>query len=468
MVSAEKSPDLVLEKASKLVTPDSSEIKKLEAVALKVRGLIEATLEREASDPKPEIVLGGSYARGTWLKGNHDIDYFLLYPVEFSREKLESVAVRSAMEAMAGFQVNLRYAEHPYVEAHVDKVRVNLVPCYKVARGEWRSAADRSPFHTKYIASKLDERMNTEARLFKKFVKSLGVYGAEVKVQGFSGYVCEVLTLWKGSFLGTLLGISKWKQHEVISLEEYDKDLADSFESPVVILDPVDTTRNLGTAISARNVARLVLQSRRFLLDPSLSYFESKKVTKLSMNPKSKELLLRTAIVTFRNEKRSPDILWGQLRRSESAISEKLSKLDFQVLRSTAASNEETHCAFLFLLAETSLGKVHTRKGPEYFRAQEVDSYLSKNKRRTLLTWIAEDGRLESIFERDAFSMEVQKSLRQLFSKKFLDSIGLSEEIKKEVRRNHKISDGWKTLKSSSKQNLDWLRREVIALVSEE
>src|SRR5260370_41675305 len=98
MASPEKSHELVLEKASKIVTPDPAEIKKLETVALKVKNLIESALEREAANPKPEIVLGGSYARSTWLKGNHDIDYFLLYPVEFSREKLESVAVRSAME----------------------------------------------------------------------------------------------------------------------------------------------------------------------------------------------------------------------------------------------------------------------------------------------------------------------------------------------------------------------------------
>src|SRR5579864_3598389 len=208
-----------------MVIPDCTEVRKLEGVALKVSTRLKETFAKESADPKPEIVLGGSYARGTWLKGNHDIDFFLQYPEDYTREKLESVAIRYATEAVQGYRVKLRYAEHPYVEAFAEDVRVNLVPCYKVAPGQWRSAADRSPYHTKYISAKLDERLKLEARLFKKFVKISGVYGAEVKIQGFSGYACEVLVMWRGPFLKTLEGLSKLKPKEIISLEEYDKDL---------------------------------------------------------------------------------------------------------------------------------------------------------------------------------------------------------------------------------------------------
>src|SRR5271155_465251 len=115
--------DRVIAQASKLVTPTNSEIKKLEKVVLRVTSLLKETLQKEKSNPKPEIILGGSYARGTWLKGSHDIDFFMSYPIDFPREKLESVAIRCASDAMAGNSVNLRYAEHPYVESFVDGVR---------------------------------------------------------------------------------------------------------------------------------------------------------------------------------------------------------------------------------------------------------------------------------------------------------------------------------------------------------
>ncbi|HVB13077.1 MAG TPA: CCA tRNA nucleotidyltransferase, partial [Nitrososphaerales archaeon] len=308
----------VIEKAAKLVTPNPQEIKKLETVAEKVSSRLKNVFI--GISPAPEINLGGSYARGTWLKGSLDIDYFIMYPPDYPRERLEGEAIKLARKALHGYRINLRFAEHPYVEGFVDGVRVNLVPCYKVPLGEWKSAADRSPYHTKYILSKLDDRLRLESRLLKKFVKSKGVYGAEVKIQGFSGYVCEVLVLKYGSFLSVLEGLAKLDASAVISLEPYDKDLAASFKSQLVILDPVDTTRNLGTAISARNVAKLVLEARRFIANPKLSSFAESKVKRSA----SRELLARTIVVSFKNKKRSPDILWGQLRKSSDAISNKL------------------------------------------------------------------------------------------------------------------------------------------------
>ena len=56
-------------------------------------------------------------------------------------------------------------------------------------------AADKSPFHTEYVTNKLDEEKRDQVRLLKKFLKSLGIYGAEIAKNGFSGYVTEVLIL---------------------------------------------------------------------------------------------------------------------------------------------------------------------------------------------------------------------------------------------------------------------------------
>ncbi len=125
----------VIESASKLVTPNANEIRNLDAVSAKVAAKLESALI--GMSPAPEVNLGGSYARGTWLKGGLDIDYFVLYPPEFPRQKLETEAIHSAEKALKGYQINLRYAEHPYVEGFVDGVRVNIVPCYKVALGVW-------------------------------------------------------------------------------------------------------------------------------------------------------------------------------------------------------------------------------------------------------------------------------------------------------------------------------------------
>ena len=456
-----QSIEQVIERASRLVTPSQTETKKLEAVSGKVDTLLQKALEK--ASPLPDIRMGGSYARGTWLKGSLDIDFFIRYPPDYPRDRLESEAIESAKRALSGHTINMRFAEHPYVEGFVDGVRVNLVPCYKVALGEWLSAADRSPYHADYIISKFDDRLKLEARLFKKFVKAVGVYGAEVKTQGLSGYVCEVLTLKYGSFRSTLEGLAKSRHSEIISIEQYDQDLAASFASPLVILDPVDTTRNLGTAISARNVAKLVLQSRRFLSKPKMSFFSETAKTKKVL--KNSELLPYTIVVRFGIKRRSPDILWGQLRKSVAALANKLEIQGFQVLRSVGASDETSKGAFVFLFSQERVPRFYTRQGPEYFRAQEVENYLSKNRKKAILTWINEEGRVQSVFSRYAKSMDASKALKYLLSTK-LESAGLSDEIKRELRRGFSILAG--SAFTREKKRESWLLASLESILTEE
>jgi tRNA nucleotidyltransferase (CCA-adding enzyme) len=457
--------EAVLERAAKLVTPDESEAKKLDSVTAKIRSRIEKVLTGIPEAERPEITLGGSYAKGTWLKGSHDIDFFLQYPKEYPREKLESDALESAKAAVREYGEKIRYAEHPYVESFVEGVRVNIVPCYKVARGEWQSAADRSPYHAEFIKSKFDERLKLEARLFKKFAKAIGVYGAEVKIQGFSGYVCEVLVLNFGSFQKALEGLGAVKQGEVISPEPYDKVLVTLFKSPLIILDPVDTTRNLGAAISQRNIAKLALESRRFLAMPSLSHLtgarKRPKVAKAAKN-----LLERTLVVEFRNKSRSPDILWGQLKKSAGAISNKLESLGFKVLRFGSASDEDTKSALLFLLLERKIGRLQLRQGPEYFRSEEVEHYLAKNAKISLLSYFGDDGRLYSIKGRSDDSIDALVVLAELIKKK-RDKLGISKEIQDEIKKGLKVETG--TACFNRYHNPEhWLGGELLRLVSEE
>ena len=454
-------PAAVLSRAEKLVTPSLSEVRKLEKIVKEVNRRLNVTFKNSA--PIPDVALGGSYARGTWLKGSHDVDFFLLYPVTFPRDKLETDAISSAKEAMAGYIVNLRYAEHPYVESFIEDVRINLVPCYAVAPGEWKSAADRSPYHTKYIQSKFDDRMKLEARLFKKFVKSAGVYGAEVKIQGFSGYVCEVLTLKFGSFLQTLQHLSRAKQGEIVTLEPYDQDLVASFKSPLVILDPVDTNRNLGSAISAANVGKLVLQSRRLLANPSIRYFLPQK-EKLRPTKNSSLLLPRIFIVTFKNDLRSPDILWGELRRSSTSIADKLTRIGFHVVRYSAASDEKRNSALLFLLAGDKIDPLSIRQGPDYFRADEVDKYYKKNHSKALLTWMDVDGKVKSIFERESKLADAGNVLRWMLQRNHIKEVGLSARVMMEISRGAAITTADKAMKSKER----WLAKEIVALSTSE
>lgn len=458
----------IIKQASKLVTPSGEEETKLEKVVSSVRKLVEDSFAESKAKTIPEVVLGGSFAKGTWLKSQADVDYFLLYPVTYPREKLEGEAIEIALKAMKGFKVNMRYAEHPYVEAYVESTRVNLVPCYKVEKGKWQSAVDRSPFHSEYIKARFDARLQLQTRLLKKFVKSANVYGAEVKIQGLSGYVCEVLVLKYGSFESSLEALSSITKGEVISVEPYDKDIASSFSSALVILDPVDTTRNLGTAVSSVNFGRLIIKARSFLSRPSISYFREANSSKIRHSTFDSELLKRILVLTFRNKPRSADVLFGQLRKSVSSLASRLEILGFKVLRSASASNENGESILAFLLLERRIGDYQLRFGPDVQRKDDLERYISKNRSKYLLSWIDKEGKIVSLFKRDLELTDAFSATRKLLSSgKDMEMLGLSKEIKSEIQRGFWISDGLSLVRKKG-ESKGWLKDCLDSLVRSE
>jgi tRNA nucleotidyltransferase (CCA-adding enzyme) len=461
---SKSSTSKVLAKAREKVTPSENEVRRLSSIASKIMQRLEQSFAK--LEVRPEIVLGGSYAKGTWLPGSADIDFFLLYQVSYPREKLEGEAIEASTRAVKGYRINMRFAEHPYVEAFVEGARVNLVPCYKVERGMWKSAADRSPYHTDYIKKYFDDSLRVQTRLLKRFAKTAGVYGAEVKTQGFSGYVCEVLTLGLGSFESVVTRLSTLKRGEIFALESYDQELVQSFTSSVVILDPVDSSRNLGAAISTQNLSRLMLQSRRFLARPSIDFF--KEITSRERSKKAtNELLERTLVVSFKTKLRSVDILWGQLYKSLDALASKIELWGFTVLRKKASSNETNESAFIFLLLETKISKYQLRIGPDVFRSEDFAKYMEKNRKKANLSWLDSDGRVESIFERERDSNDIFKELKRVLSdQQKVDSIGFSRAIKDEIRK-FRIQSGAAVVRTWA-VGKSWLQNDVISVTSKE
>ena len=387
----------VIAKALSLCEPTKSEASKLTKVAQETKRLVES---RVASlDEVVDVVFGGSFAKGTWLRGYADIDIFVKIKPSVSVERFEVLGKSIGQEALKKHKPKLRYSDHPYVEAFVRSIRVNVVPCYNVEQGKWQSAADRSPFHTEYISSNFDDEKRMQARLLKKFFKGVGIYGAEISTGGFSGYVSEVLVLKYGSFENVLRAAADVQDRQVIAVGEYDSDIVKGFRSPVIIIDPVDSRRNLGTAISPESVGRFVLAARAFLAGPSLQFFrEKKKHAKASA-----KLYPNVLVVEFTHKERSPDIIWGQLKRSLNAMAKQLEIADFIVLRSSCITDEKTSAALAFLLESITLPLYTKRKGPEVFRRKDTASFISDTKnKKPLVTWVDREMRVAMLVDRKA------------------------------------------------------------------
>ena len=445
----------VLDGAARLVEPSPREIRIFEDIANNILKMVKTTASNTCVRSK--VVLGGSYAKSTWLKGECDIDIFIKFPASISMEELETMGVTVGKDALRDYQPRLRYSEHPYVEAFVDGVRVNVVACYQVKKGEWKSSADRSPYHTELIVNKFDENMKREARVLKLFMKSIGTYGAEVKVQGFSGYVCEVLILKYRKFISLLETASSFKDRDVVSLDAVDKDLSKKHKSSLIILDPVDNRRNLGAAISSQNVGKFILAARTFLNNPQISIFKKQSVEVVEKSNLTPNLVC----VLFKHKTKAIDILWGQLGRSVKHLQRQIEKAGFRVIRAKAASDEETQSAFIFLMEDKQLPDKVVRAGPKVFRKEALDGFLSKNLKDAELSWIGNDARAFILNRRDL--RRIDQLLKEILSSKLTES-GVAPGLVSDVSKSFKVLSGSETVNLA--RQMKWLMEVIHQLVN--
>jgi len=393
-----KIPD-VCDSAARQITPSSAERKDVERVVKQVEARLVAEAERDGLEA--EVSLNGSVAKDTWLKGDVDVDIFLRVPVSLSRAELEGRCLRIAKRALRGYRIVERFAEHPYVETHVGDVRVNVVPCYNVVRGEWQSATDRTPFHTEYVKSHLTPDQRGEVRLLKRFLKGIDVYGADVKVSGFSGMLTETLIMYYGSFTDALKQAQSWKPQVTIDLENHyrgrEPEIADLFEEPLVVIDPVDRGRNLAASISRTKLWEFIAAARAFSKKPSRSYFFPRKTVPMSVREFRRGMQLRgwnLVALEFGRVDAVVDVLWSQLHRTERSLRNLLKQEGYNVTRSASWSNEKDLNVILFELENVSLSPVRKHVGPPVARAQASELFLQKHMNRNQTVsgpWVDDD-----------------------------------------------------------------------------
>ena len=424
----------IISKVSKTVIPSKIIEKSKKLIAETAFNLVEKEIEKYSEVIGLEF--GGSYAKDTWLSKDADIDIFIKFKKSISEEKLESISKKIGFESLKKYSPYVRYSQHPYVEAKIKNTKINIVPCYDVKIGEWKSAADRSPFHTKFMKKSLTLKMRNEVRVLKTFLKINGIYGAEIAKQGFSGYISEVLILEFGSFENLITSISNIKENQIIGKT------SKSFDTSIVVIDPIDSNRNLAAAISNENIGKFILISRALKEKPSLGFFKNKK-QKIS-NKFWNNLL----IIKFEFKSRSPDIIWGQIKRATSTLSTQLELEGFTVLRSKSHTDQQKEAYLLFFLESTKINETYQKKGPEFFREDSTHSFILKNLKNAELVWIGNDRKIISLEKRkyvDAVS----------FMKEFLEKslqVGIPKGLQGDFKRGFKVFVGNKNLSKSIKE----------------
>ncbi len=351
-----------------------------------------------------EILLAGSFARNTQIRGKSDIDVFLLFP----RSTKESAVEKKGLE-VAKKIVNkkknesyiVKYAEHPYTRLFLNDLNINvdIVPAYKIKdAGEMGTAVDRTQLHNKFIDEKLSERQRDEVRLLKAFLKEHKVYGAEARIEGFSGYLCELLICNYGSFLNVVTAIANIKLPLIINImklkvdERDPKTLLKLFDKKFIVIDPTDSNRNVAANVSDESLFRFVLAARKLLQSPSKESFYGKGLSDIYSEKKllgvKNALGANLYVLHFEVPEIADDIIWQQLRRTRLRLNDVLKANEFTP--EISLQNLEKKDAVIGFFIKDFRVTTTRITGPNLEMGEAVDRFMKAHK-NSMFTFIEND-----------------------------------------------------------------------------
>ena len=282
------------------IEPKKEEVDKAVNIESKViGGVYDFIKDKSYKDKIKWVETQGSFAKGTDL-GSSDLDIFIGFDYSLSIEEIEKITLEIGKNVLEPISDTNKYrikhgADKDYPESNVDSVEVQIIGTSDVTldqitkgfeEGGMKTATDRTPHHTRYMKKALKGKEN-EVRKVKKFFKEAGVYDSSIAKQGFSGFATEVLVDKLGSFGKVLEYFANFVKGNVIGKTDR------KFDTPLVMVDPLDPNRNLAQAFSHsesdgniapnKNLARLIKTARSLFKTGKLPEITKEKIPSLSV-----------------------------------------------------------------------------------------------------------------------------------------------------------------------------------------
>ncbi|MCX6773481.1 MAG: CCA tRNA nucleotidyltransferase [Candidatus Micrarchaeota archaeon] len=348
------------------IRPSQAEIKKMAEIVKKIEKKIEKHLPVDV-----KIFLSGSIAKQTFLRGEGDIDMFLLFPKSFDKEMMGKLVMDIVKKEFKDYEI--AYAEHPYARIFIDEVKADIVPAYNIRHiKHMGTAVDRTKFHVSFVKKYIKDKRE-DVLVLKKLLKNFGIYGADIKTKGISGYLTELIIIKYSGFENAIEEISKWNIGEIVEISKKwkkEEDLRNKFKGdPLIFIDPTDRNRNVASAISAENLSRLILIARAFKKKESISFFFMKE-----KRPKFMPELIE---VSFK----SPDVIdetkYGELNRFGSKIGSQLEARGYDLI-SVHSFDDKKKAGCILGVLEPKIQQKYRKEGPPLGMATAVSGFISK------------------------------------------------------------------------------------------
>ncbi len=276
----------IIEKVKQELRPDTSILVEVELFAKEINKEIKDKGE------KAVCVAGGSVAKGTFIKGDFDADLFVKFKEDGKlSDRLEKILEKFSAERVHG--------SRDYFQLRHDKIRYEIVPVLDI-RGpkDAKNVTDMSPLHVEWVNKNIREGQKDEIRVAKQFCKAQGVYGAESYIKGFSGHVIDILIIQHGSFIDLLNAARRWEPKVLIDPEKYYRNKTEALfninqsklQGPMIVVDPIDKTRNAASALSHKKFRVFKEKAMEFLKEPDDSFFLVKQMGKTELKSRFKDI----------------------------------------------------------------------------------------------------------------------------------------------------------------------------------
>jgi len=416
----------------KRITPTKEYREQLEKIINEINEKIEQGIKKRKLPVK--TILVGSTAKDTFLKHNMDIDFFLLFPTSYEKEKIAKNAISIGETFLENTEES--YAEHPYLRGYYKEHKVEIVPCYKIEDiSQKLSAVDRTPLHTKYVKENLKKSQKQEVRLFKQFLQGTGCYGAEAEIEGFSGYLCEILIIKYGCFSELIKNAQNWKTGGKLSIIDGKYK---SFDTPLTFIDPVDGNRNVSSALSKEKFDLFIKACKEYIKNPKTTFFFPNPIKPWALEKIRKEIQKQKCqYVGIRISK--PDILdenlYPQIRKATRSIWESCERCDFTIF--DVMFHIDNIGKNIFIIVKTkdkNLSKTQIHMGPPVKLKKNADEFLKK--------W-NEDARVitDPYEKNDRFYVEIEREYIEItgFLNDQIKNFSLGKHLDQNVRKNYEI-----------------------------
>jgi len=387
MVSnTEKIANSIFLRALKDVKPSKRELE------LSVRDINELTGRLKKIVPKEvEIRVVGSVVRSTQLRGDSDIDIFLLFSKTKPREQITKEGLEYAKKLVTCKEdrYEIKYAQHPYTRIYLGTigVKADIVPAFNIDNIEdMGTAVDRSPMHADFINAHFTDAQRDDVRLMKYLLKSQNIYGAEVKTSGFSGYLCELLVYQYGSLFKLLESAAEFKLPIMLDPKNkvalQDQSLLKRFNSRFVVIDPIDKNRNVAAGVSLESLAKFVIVAREFTERPSILFFRKRDVAPENSPALLKKFLVNSGldmyVIVTNIPDKTEDVIWPQLRKVSEFIAGQVKRLSLNVYISIPVVVGDKGLLVFFAPKETITTRLHD--GPSAFIRKAQKEFVDAHK----------------------------------------------------------------------------------------